>query len=104
MPDEKILWKEINYETKFVNLCAKEGWLCEKFIVPGKRGVPDRIITADRGYICFVEMKTPGGRLHPLQKLDHQERRKRGAHVYVVASMDEALQTIEDIKYEISRR
>ena len=104
MPDEKILWKEINYETKFVNLCAKEGWLCEKFIVPGKRGVPDRLITADRGYICFVEMKKPGGRLSPLQLLDHIRRSKLGADVYVISSMEEMEKTIKEIKYEISRR
>jgi hypothetical protein len=103
MRNPEQLWTELNYETRFVNMCANEGWLCEKFISPGKRGVPDRLVTAANGYICFVELKKPGGRLHPLQKLDHQRRRDRGAHVYVVNNLYEAREVVQKIKQEAIR-
>jgi len=101
MPEIETLWKEINYETKFVNLCAKEGWLCEKFIVPGKRGVPDRLVTAHEGYVCFVELKKPGFKPDPLQKIDHEKRRALGAHVYLVDSIENAERVVRLIKQEI---
>ena len=95
---------EKDYETKFTNMCAREGWLCEKFISPGKRGVPDRIVTADNGYVCFVEVKQPGGRIHPLQHIDHKRRRDRGAHVYIVDSFFTARDTVQKIKQEVYKR
>ena len=89
--------REKDYEARFVSMCVREGWLCEKFISPGKRGVPDRIVTAFN-YICFVEMKTPVGRLSKLQIIDHKRRRDRGADVYVVSNHQEALETVARIK------
>ena len=101
MPDEKLLWKESNYETRFVNACAKRGWICEKFTVPGKRGVPDRLVTAGHGYICFVELKQPGKKPEPLQVLDHEKRRKLGADVYVASCMKSVNYVIEKIEQEV---
>lgn len=62
------------------------GGMCEKFVSPGKRGVPDRLVTWPRpgfAQIHFIELKTVGGKLQPWQERDHEERRKLGCHVRV---------------------
>lgn len=89
---------ERHIETYLVNRCSRLGWLCEKFEVRGKRGVPDRLITA-QNYICWVEVKKKGGRLSRLQKLDHTKRRALGADVYVVwnkQQVDDLIKTIQE--------
>jgi hypothetical protein len=40
-----------------------------KFTSPGRKGVADRIACLPDGQTWFVELKTKGGRLSPLQKL-----------------------------------
>lgn len=38
-----------------------------KFVSPGRDGVADRIVLMPGGRIWFVELKTPGKKLRPLQ-------------------------------------
>ena len=75
--------REKNIETYLVNQCCKRGWLCEKFVSPGKAGVPDRLICCPGGFACFAEVKAPGERPRKLQIIDHQERRALGFEVFV---------------------
>ena len=44
------------------------GGLCEKFVSPGRRSVPDRLVTLPGGRIIFVEIKAPGGKPTPQQR------------------------------------
>jgi len=91
--------RETSIETYFVNLCVRQGWLCEKFTVPGKRGVPDRIITAGpNGFVCFAEIKRPGEKPRKLQIIDHQQRRSRGCKVFIVDSKYSARETVAKIR------
>lgn len=78
--------KEIVIEEYLCDQVKILGGLCEKFVSPGKRGVPDRIITWPCGMIHFVETKAPYGKISKLQKIDHRERRKRGAKVFVLST------------------
>lgn len=41
------------------------GGLCEKFVSPGRRSVPDRLVTLPGGRIIFVEIKHQGGSRRP---------------------------------------
>ena len=59
------------------------GGLCDKFKSPGRRFVPDDIVTWD-DTIDFVECKTEGGRLSPGQQRDHARRRALGQYVFVI--------------------
>lgn len=43
------------------------GWAL-KFVSPGCRGVPDRIVLLPGAVIVFVEVKRPGGKLRKLQE------------------------------------
>lgn len=57
---------ERDVERYLVKECEKRGWLCWKFVSPGRRGVPDRIVIRP-GSVAFVEVKRKGGRISPLQ-------------------------------------
>ncbi len=79
--------KERDVEKYLVEEVERCGGMIEKFTSPGKRGVPDRIITwIAYGFarIHFVELKTIGGKLDPCQVRDHARRRKLGCHVFVI--------------------
>lgn len=66
------------------------GGLCEKFVSPGRRSVPDRLITLPGGQIVFAEVKAPGKKPTPLQERDHAARRALGCRVVVIDSMEAA--------------
>lgn len=63
--------------------------LCEKFTSPGKRSVPDRIVTLPKGRVIFVELKAPGKEPTVLQRRDHAKRRMLGCDVRVISSIEE---------------
>ncbi len=55
------------------------GGICEKHVSPGRRGVPDRIVTLPYGLgPYFVETKAPGKTAEPHQVRDHVRRAKLG--------------------------
>jgi len=66
------------------------GGLCEKFVSPGRRSVPDRIVTLPGGSIVFVELKAPDKKPTLLQERDHETRRRLGCRVLVIDSMEAA--------------
>ena len=87
--------RESKIETYLVEQVEKHGGLCEKFTSPGKRGVPDRIVIWPAyGFarVHFVELKTIGGKLEPIQERDHARRKRLGCRVEVIwtkAQVDE---------------
>lgn len=64
------------------------GWLCLKFVSPGRNGVPDRLLVTPHGTV-FVECKRPGGRLSRLQREQHRKLRQHGGRVYTVSTFTE---------------
>ena len=66
------------------------GGLCDKFTSPGKRSVPDRIVTLPGGHIIFVEVKRPGAKPTPKQRADHDRRRTLGCDVRVIDTVEDA--------------
>ena len=77
---ERALWKRVK----------SLGGRCEKFVSPGRRSVPDRLVTLPGGHIIFVELKAPGKKPTPNQERDHAERRALGCDVRVIDSLEEA--------------
>jgi hypothetical protein len=82
---ESSLEKRLRLEVK------KHGGRALKFVSPGKRGVPDRLVLKPGGRAIFVEMKAPGKPLEPLQLKRAKQLRTLGFQVYKIDS-------IEDIK------
>lgn len=87
--------KESSIEEYGRQQIVKMGWMCEKFTSPGKRSVPDRIISMDNGGVFFIEFKAPGKTPTKLQLLDHEKRRAMGFRVYVIDSKEGVDSTIE---------
>lgn len=65
------------------------GGTCEKFVSPGRRSVPDRLVTLPGGKIIFVELKAPGSAPTEAQRRDHDRRRVLGCEVRVIDNMDD---------------
>lgn len=71
---------ERDIEAYLVKRCASIGALCEKFVSPQRRSVPDRLITFN-GRVLFVELKATGKKPTEAQVRDHERRRAAGAEV-----------------------
>lgn len=71
------------------------GVWCEKYTNPFKTGYPDRICIEKTGKVSWVEVKTPGEKLRPLQEERKRELEGYGCPVYVVDS-EEALRSVLD--------
>lgn len=61
--------RESEIERYFVWTVERMGGITYKFTSPGRKGVADRIACLPDGSTWFVELKTKGGRLSPLQKM-----------------------------------
>ena len=60
---------EKHIEAHLVKRVAACGGMAYKFVSPAHRGVADRVVCLPDGVVWFVELKAPGGRLSPLQKV-----------------------------------
>ena len=84
----KVLEKHI--EQALVRRVMELNGTCEKFTSPGRRSVPDRIVTLPGGKIIFVECKAPGKKPTITQQFDHERRRLLGCDVRVIDSIEAA--------------
>ena len=87
--------REANVERKLVREVREAGGLALKFVSPGLAGVPDRLVLLPEGKISFVEMKAPGKKPGPLQRLRHEQLRDLGFRVYVVDSEEGIREVLE---------
>lgn len=81
-----MLEREI--ERYFRKAVAAAGGVAFKFVSPSHRGVSDRIVCL-QGQTWFVELKRPGGRLSPLQKIFAAEMERLGQNYTVLSSQKE---------------
>ncbi|MGE7092550.1 VRR-NUC domain-containing protein [Lysinibacillus sp. NPDC048646] len=59
--------RESQIENYLKREIEKLGGLCLKFVSPGNKGVPDRIIILPNGQVIFAELKNETGKLSALQ-------------------------------------
>lgn len=81
--------QESNLEKRLRLEVKKHGGIALKFISPGKRGVPDRLVLKSGGQAVFVEMKAPGKPLEPLQRKRAKQLRELGFKVYKIDSIED---------------
>lgn len=79
---------ESRLEQRLKNEIERRGGKAPKFISPGMRGMPDRIILLPGGRVIFVEMKAPGETPTPLQEKRADDLRKLGFKVYCIDSVE----------------
>lgn len=79
---------ERDIEAAFVTRVKSLGGIAEKFTSPGRRNVPDRLVTLPGAVIIFVELKAPGKGPTEAQARDHDRRRKLGCDVRVINSLE----------------
>ena len=71
---------------------------CVKFVPDGKVGMPDRLILLPGGRVIWAELKTKGGHLEEIQKLQHQRLRQLGHAVRVLWNKGDVDKLVEEIK------
>jgi hypothetical protein len=85
-------------ESYLISQSEKYGILCYKFVSPGNKGVPDRILIG-KGKTVFVETKAPKEVPRKLQEYVIKKMKKAGATVYV-ADTKEAVDAILNFMLE----
>lgn len=76
--------KESKLEDKLLLGIKSKGGRALKFVSPGNRGVPDRIILMPGAKVYWVEVKTTGEVPEPLQLWWHRVLRALGFEVWVI--------------------
>lgn len=91
-----ILEKEI--ESYFVRRCASAGALAMKFNSVSASGVPDRIVFLSSGEVRLVELKAPGKKPRPLQRVMFKRFAKLGHRVLVIDSREAVDKFVDSIR------
>lgn len=81
--------REAALENVLVGEVSSRGGLCLKWVSPGIRGVPDRIVLMPGGRTIYVELKSRGGRLSPPQRRMHTKLRDMGFRVEVLWTLEQ---------------
>lgn len=90
--------RESAVENKLRDAAKKRGGIALKFTSPGLAGVPDRLIILPDGKYAFVEVKRPGGKTRPIQKIRHQQLRNLGCKVYILDHPDNITDILNEIQ------
>ena len=89
--------QESTIEKKLVQEVKARGGVCPKWVSPGLDGVPDRMVLLPGGRIAFAEVKAPGKKPRPLQRMRHKTLRKLGCKVYVIDGIEQIASMLEEI-------
>ena len=79
---------ERSLEARLVRRAKSMGGLALKWVSPSMAGVPVRIVFLPGGRIIFVELKSPGKRLSPLQARMASVLTELGAEVRCIDSLE----------------
>ena len=90
--------REKSIEQKLVVAVRAAGGLAPKFVSPGWDGVPDRIVLFPSGRMAFVELKSPGKVMRPLQMRRKRQLENLGFKVFCVDGVEQIAGVIEKIR------
>ena len=90
---------ERDVEKYLVKKIKELGGMCPKWVSPGLRGVPDRIVIL-KDKIVFVETKRPEGVLAEAQAIRAKQIRTLGHKVYTAYSIEEVKRLIDELQFE----
>lgn len=86
--------KEATVEAILVTAARLHGVMAVKL---GYDGMPDRMLLAPGGRVAFVELKRPGGRVRPLQRLVLKRLRRLGFRAEIVDNVEDARAAVEEL-------
>lgn len=86
--------RESEVEKYLCQRIAAIGGLCEKFVSPGRVGVPDRLVTFN-GRMYLVELKCGSGRLSKSQMRDHKLRESKGIWTWIAWNKEQVDQFVD---------
>lgn len=89
--------RESQIEERLGRMIRSRGGLYYKFVSPGSRGVPDRLVILPGGRVIFVELKTATGHLSSLQRYQIERMRAQGADVRQVRGWNEAEAFVKEV-------
>lgn len=89
--------RESKIESYLVKEVKKINGLCLKWVAPGTRGVPDRIVILPKGKTYYVEMKQPKGRIDSLQQYMHKQLTTRNHKVYTLWTKSQVDEFISEV-------
>jgi len=84
------MMRESSIERYLVRKVKAAGGECRKFVTPGRRHAPDRLVlipagaTWEESHIVFVETKAPGKKARAGQRREHKRLRDMGFEVRVI--------------------
>lgn len=88
---------EKQIEARFRKKVKAAGGIALKFVSPGYRGVPDRLVFMPRGRIYLVELKAPGKKPSKLQLKVKAMLEGLGFKYYVIDSYEAVEAFINEI-------
>lgn len=88
--------REPEIEKKLKDEIKALGGLCWKFVSPGTRGVPDRIIVLPGGKIIFAELKAKTGVEANIQKYRIKQLNDRGLDARIIRGSADAKALVEE--------
>jgi hypothetical protein len=89
--------RESKLEQRLVSEVKRIGGRAPKWVSPGNRGVPDRLVILPNGRTIFVEMKAPGKPLEPLQVRWAKILQSLGHQVYKIDSNEDIDKFISEV-------
>jgi G:T-mismatch repair DNA endonuclease (very short patch repair protein) len=72
------------------------GWTVRKYVTPGHKGAPDRILRR-QGVVFWIEFKSPYGGLSALQEREIQRIKNDGFKVYVIDNIEDGKNAIQEM-------
>ena len=88
--------RERSVEASIIDMVTAAGGYCLKWVCPGRRGLPDRIILLPGAVIIFLEVKRPGEKPTALQEEWLRRLRKLGFRATWADSLEAARHIIQE--------
>ena len=89
--------RERDVESYLVGCCNRNNLPCLKFTSEHKVGMPDRLILLPDQRCVWVELKTKGGHLAEIQKLQHKKLEQIGQRVEVIWTKKDVDRLMQDL-------
>ena len=98
--------KESEVEQALRRAVEDEGGLCLKWVCPGHRGVPDRILLFPGELIAFVELKRPGAKVKAggLQEWWREKIQSFSFRCYEISTVEQAKSVVSTLSTESMER